>query len=236
VNYFSDVANLPPGTKAMLCPGGIGDAIALSGIVVHLCKKFKCDIRVPLKPGSFQAIGSLYDAYPQITTWMVPGQGWLNRALSKCRPDQVINAVMPSSDELNGCDQFKAVYRRLGIPYEERWNSSPISERIKSVPQLRLLDGDYVLIHDDPSRKFAIDESRIKSDLPRVRVHNAGGSLLEWAWMISNACEVHCIDSAPFHLCEHLPVFGKLYLHQYTKYQPGGRCDYETRHPWIVLR
>jgi hypothetical protein len=123
-------------------------------------------------------------------------------------------------------------YRQLEVPLAERWDSCPIQEAVKKEWQRPVPLFDYALIHDDARRGYQIKH---KADPVPVRVlHSPGTSILRYADMLTHAHEVHCINSAFFHLTESLKPKGSLFLHRYAR--PWAPIDaVKTRHAWELV-
>jgi hypothetical protein len=148
-------------------------------------------------------------------------------------PGFAFRNVLPAVD----VDFFENVYRSYGVPYAERWNSCPIPEAVKMVPQVPVPNCRYMFVHDDSTRRMVIDPRYLfASGLKRYRpVYEAGRSILAFRDVIENAEQIHVIDSSFFHLCEQFNPRGALYFHRYPKQYRKVTGEYRTRHNWTVF-
>ncbi len=79
---------------------------------------------------------------------------------------------------------------------------------------------DYVFVHDDVSRGFEIT---YEGELPVVRPDKQPPphqSLFDYASVLHNAAEIHCIDSAFGHLTDLLKPSCPVFLHTYARSGP----------------
>jgi hypothetical protein len=215
-------------TKLFRCNLGLGDAIALSGAAVVLAERhggliFPCVKKYEVSVRSF------FVGYPEIEVRDVATASELWNTDADCI--QAAEEQIPPRCEI---DHYRWLYQKLGVDYEERWARCPIRWSRVKVDQIPIPRDKYVFLHDDSNRKFMIDDSRV----PRFYTLYANPieeSILEFCHVIENADEVHVIDSAFFHLTEHLRPKGNLFLHRYARpYYPIWN-DYLTRHQWTIL-
>ena len=131
-----------------------------------------------------------------------------------------------------------AFYHLARVPFEKRWSSFYMPPTLNAI----LVPGvDYVLCHEDIPRGYRIDPVRLSAEgRPVFYVSppaiGLARPIAEWVPLISNAAEVHCIDSAVMHLAESLPARGKLFYHKYAR--PAGQYSAEVvtrRKEWTVI-
>jgi hypothetical protein len=140
---------------------------------------------------------------------------------------------MPESPLIPSQPWMEWIYRDLGIPISERWDSCPISEARKHVPQVQIHE-DLAFLHDDIERSFEIQV--FPHPVRYWRVHPAlTQSILSYCDAIENAPEVHVINSSFFHLTESLNPKGKLYLHRYARHYTPGWEDGPRKHKWNII-
>lgn len=221
----------------------MGDMIALAGGAVYLAKQMG-HLVLPYDSVNESSTREIYRDHPEIELITT------RQALKRVHGLGFIPLDMGLSFEYEDDerarfqgDDFQFFYWRKGIPYTERWKSSPILKAAISVVQIPVPRGKYAFVHEDPARGFGIDwdhgfrhhYSRVGS-LPIVRPASHGRTILAHKSLIENAAEVHVIDSAFFHLAEQIDPKGKLFFHRYARgnYQYP-RNDYLTKHDWIII-
>lgn len=122
-------------------------------------------------------------------------------------------------------------YRQAGVDLSERWNSFKIPETKQT------LHGDLLekcaFVADDDSRGFNIQHSKVGLDRTLFRPWKAH-TIFEFVPILSNAPEIHCIDSAFMHLAESIPTKGKLFHHLYAR-NSGVYHQVKKRKNWHVL-
>jgi hypothetical protein len=133
----------------------------------------------------------------------------------------------------------RVFYRQGGLSFEKRWDAFKVSRdfRIENAlfERLRLSEGRYIFIHDDPGRGYRIDASRIGSRLPIVVPdRRLTGNIFDWCSVLEQAAEIHCMDSAFRILADSIPTKGALYFHWYVRKADAFNTP-ETRKPWIRM-
>lgn len=211
----------------------MGDMIALAGGAVYLAKQMG-HLILPYDSVNESSTREIYRDHPEIELITT------RQALKQVQSLGFIPLDMGLSFEYEDDerakfhgDDFQFFYWRKGIPYTERWKSSPILKAAISVEQIPVPRSEYAFVHEDPVRGFGIDW---KFGLPIVRPASHGRTILAHKALIENATEVHVIDSAFFHLAEQIDPKGKLFFHRYARgnYQYP-RNDYLTKHDWIII-
>ena len=93
-------------------------------------------------------------------------------------------------------------------------------------------------MHEDASRDFTIDRNLIGTDLPIVTPDSESSFLLtNYAAVIENATEVHCIESSFSALVESLNPQGKKFAHRYARPEAKNdyRYEYTYKSEWSVF-
>jgi hypothetical protein len=91
----------------------------------------------------------------------------------------------------------------------------------------------YVLVHSIASN-WKFTNLNINTDYKKIYVEPLTDSLLDWVPLMQNAEEIHCVDSAIFHLSDNLShsLRAKLYYHDARNYS-GSRPNYpENNFVW----
>jgi hypothetical protein len=99
-----------------------------------------------------------------------------------------------------------AFYRQLGIPFINRWTQfrAPQQNSQSECFFKRLITSDrYCLIANQSSLgEIEID---VQTSLPVYRLKvGMTENMLDWTMVITNATEIHCVDSAALHLVDSL--------------------------------
>jgi hypothetical protein len=216
---------------------GMGDALAFAGLCVYL-SRFHGKVFFPCNPKNELSVRSVFVHHPEIEVIGLDTGKTMAKKGGSLPP--VISLVFDARDVFasdSTLDMYQRVYEKFDVPYSARWDDSPIPEAVKSARQQPVPKGKYVFIHSDPSRGYDISTDRLPAYIPRVYARQIPGmSILSYAEVIEHAEEIHCIDSAFFHLSEQLHPRGKLFLHRSARstYVPVLK-DYMTRHNWIII-
>jgi hypothetical protein len=221
---------------------GLGDSITMSGAAVELARQYG-QARVPALPHYMENVRSFYVDHPEIEAYEMSGEPTIE-SLKIVGTALTCGHYGPIVQSFDATIQ-ECVYRQLGVDYTHRWDSCPLQRASESVEQLDWPDQsmDKVFLHEAPDRGYVITRERPKECYAPDKYE---GSILRYARMISQAREVHVIDSCFYHLVECINTVGTLYFHFYVKaphgsgYKPGGVRTFQpmwpSRKEWTVLR
>lgn len=188
----------------------LGDSILLSGAAVYLSKWFN-GLRVVCSPEWEDCVRSFYRLYPEIEVYSHLSE-W------RTKPNSLKMIGSGGLVETLGAGP-REWYRQFKVPYSERWDSCPITELAKAIPPSK---ERVVFIHDDKERGFDIHLEGYRP--PRT------SSIFDHVPILKSSTEIHCIESAFFHLIESMePLKAKLFLHRYSK---AGYEGIPIRHHW----
>jgi hypothetical protein len=141
-------------------------------------------------------------------------------------------------------------YYQAGISLDYKWDSFYLqrdSEREMAVfnrfkEKYGIEEGKYVFFHDTSKQAYngfnrsgiggEIDFGYIEDKtLPVIRPEDVKFNMLDYAYLLENAAELHMINSSFFNLAELIPTKGKLFYHVY----PRPYDCITLRKPWIKL-
>lgn len=127
-------------------------------------------------------------------------------------------------------------YSLAGVPFEKRWLSFKVNRDKKKeldlIYQLNL-PPKFALIHEDQSRGYKIDRSKI--NLPIVRLEKKDSfSMIDWLAAAELAAEIHVIDSSFMFLIDSVKTKSKLYIHRYSRQNPEWQLP-SLRNIWTII-
>jgi hypothetical protein len=102
-------------------------------------------------------------------------------------------------------------YRQMGIPCSVRYeyfyiNRSPESE-LKAYNELVGQDDvEYIFVHDDPTRGFSIDMSKISVGGRKVIRNDMKYTIFDFIYILEKASEIHVMESSFKSLVELVPT------------------------------
>jgi hypothetical protein len=222
--------------KTVFCSGALGDTLVIAGAVVVLAGRYG-RLRYACLPKYEQSVRDIFATSAQVEILPVRVEE-VPRIVAEVRPEDLIlintpgAALCPPDFETESWATW--MYRQVGIPFAERWHSSPVKEAAKLVRQTPWPEG-AAFLHDDTERGFRIEKFlRYPVTFQRVTKGEAE-SLLGYAQAIEEAPEVHVIDSVFVHLAESLHPKGSLFLHRYARFWRRGWYDIPLRHKWTII-
>jgi hypothetical protein len=228
---------------------GLGDHLLCNGLYRHLAKQHG-RIYVVAKTHNSEALKKMLCDVPNIKILSVESS----------RADPVQKRLGGVARRLNlptlgigfyGKDFFlpeeairfdEQFYRQAGVPFEERWASFQFCRDEKRERDLMGSFGfapkEYIFIHEDTSRGFLIDRSRITSRLPVVEARKGPGvGFFDYARIIENAAEVHCIESSFAALIEGMGLSMPKRAHRYARPEAFNdfRHEFTYKSDWEIL-
>jgi hypothetical protein len=133
-------------------------------------------------------------------------------------------------------------YRQAGVPFEERWTSFRFCRDKKRETELADSYGfapkKYIFVHEDPARGYLIDRSRIESPLPVVSPRtNPPARFFDYAGILENAAEIHCIESSFAALIEGMGLNLPKRAHRYARPEALNdfRHEFTYKSDWEIL-
>lgn len=124
----------------------------------------------------------------------------------------------------------QAMYRQAGVDFSRRWDGFklPVVKKPLTTPVY-----PFALVCDSVERGFNIEGARLPKDMSLIRPWKAH-SIFEFTPLISEAAEIHAINSAFAILIDSVPSKGKIFMHRYAR--PFTSYDnFKLRKPWKIL-
>ena len=229
----------------ILCHQGLGDHLLINGLVRYWARQSDpVEIRarqryVPSVSFQYRDIDTIRiigfpdqdDYYHVQCAWPAPGEPCL--LLGQFDPLWHNRLRTHVWDEI--------FYHQAGLqstdPYRF-WSLRRDREREFSFfKKFNVKEGQYHLIHEDPTRTFLIDRLFIANDGPIVSLCDLDRPkspvIFDYLYLLEHARSVHCIPSSFFNLIELIPNhFPPLHLHNYVRESPFSIY----RHPWMLYR
>jgi len=193
---------------------GLGDHFICNGLVRKLKETLTLDLLIlPVKEHNLATVSALYADQGGIELMPVPPGAYHEEdayivAQSKLLEIPILKISFNGSKTIAFDISF---YRQLGLDPELSWSnfSAPLDTLAsRSLYDKVVKHQDYCLVANTGSvGTFDID---INTSLPIYQLTPEHSSnLLDWALVISNAQEIHCIDSSFIHLVDRIPTQAK---------------------------
>jgi hypothetical protein len=213
---------------------GLGDLLLLAPIACYKLREYET-VWFPSSTGHMDSVKSFFLLQPNVKVYECSNYpepykhctmhgdiirtgfyGW-----------DIPDAKLPVDNNISFAENF---YRQANVDYSVRWDYSPIPEVVNKFYNASLSNPD---VNTKILKKYRI-----------IRPNSVGGSILSYVPFISNAWEIHCIDSSFMHLVESLilnPVI-KLFYHRYARpvrknlYENGrwNDKDVPSRKSWTI--
>lgn len=222
---------------------GLGDCINYASLVVQFAKKGPVAIACKKVTGQRyeENVRSFFKGYD---VKVIPCEG----------PDQVRELIKQFPDRLcleeyhetipyvleRHLDHIKEGYEFAGLNFEDREKYCPIRDQAKKITQIDpglLSHWKTAFIPEGGSEKqFSIDRKFVNPELS-VYVPPQDALLLQYAYMIKVAKEIHVHDTSWPWLIDKLPTTGKLFFHRYARTFEGRPLPhvYRVLKPWQMI-
>ncbi len=185
---------------------GLGDQIILLGAAVYFARKLG-SIAILTSPMDRKSISDLLVNHPEVEVVCYGDENKETIKLVDTHGESIIR-------ELDGPPMDW--YDKMGLPFSERWDSSPVPDAVSSIDSS---DIATIFVHDDVSRGYRIP---VEGYRPLITE-----SIADHVPALKGAREIHCMDSSFFNLIESMePLKAELF------YYPGVK----GHHPYTILR
>lgn len=118
-------------------------------------------------------------------------------------------------------------YKQNNIDFENKWHKFHLDrdiDRENTLYDKFKINEDYIFLHDDTSRGFIIDSSKIPSDIRIIRPdkneYGYSDNIFDYIKIIENAKSVHCIESSFLHIIDIMNLNNNIFLHSYSRIHP----------------
>jgi len=194
---------------------GLGDHFVCNGLVNYICKISKEPIHLICKKKNIDTVKYLYSENDKVI--VIPIDGFdeiseVNNYASKTN-NKVLRIGFDYCDLKNWDISF---YNQLNIDFIERYRFFKLPKQ-KPKNLIEAPHYPYILVHNESSeQKYKLS---INTNLEIFCMDKQEGyHLLSYIDIITNAEEIHCIDSSIFHLIDSIPnTTNKLYFHDIRK-------------------
>jgi hypothetical protein len=137
----------------------------------------------------------------------------------------------------------RCFYNQFNVDFRKRWTHFRVDRdqaREQAYYDSLNIHEDYIFVHTDPDRGYALDRARLPQGL---RVIDAGEvptkNIFDTLMVLERAKEIHIIESAFEHLIDSFDHWtNKLVLHRYARNQEWVEYKYhipELRLNWTIL-
>jgi hypothetical protein len=242
---------------------GLGDHLVMNGFVHMLLQQNPKEILLVCKAHNVKSVEKMYNGYPTVKLYSIKDLADLYPTEN---PLQKITDILAKGYEYIGfgvhgnnrnyleLDKSWAncFYKQYGLDPTMRWklfkfpvNMDRSVELASSI--IHKIGANYIVVHDDPSRGFVLDYSKIKKylvdngsdkmpvvylgkdrykspliegcDNPNVQDEIQTETLYDYSHLLVNAKECHMMDSSIALLTDLLPLRKdqKRYMHEYAK-------------------
>ncbi len=193
---------------------GLGDHFICNGLVREWAAKYG---RVSLfcKPHNLATVKQMYSDLD--ISFLVGDDCFANAMIPSFKN---IDVLRVGFDNLTSKESFDQQFYSLAqVDFAKRWTSFKVNRDKKKeldlIYQLNL-PPKFALLHEDQSRGYKIDRSKI--NLPIVRLEKKDGfTMIDWLAVVELAAEVHVIDSSFLSLADQSDLKAKLYFHKYSR-------------------
>jgi hypothetical protein len=198
---------------------GLGDAIATAAIIGKLSRQYE-NVEIPCWEHNLRTVQTIFHKLPNV---VIKSFNTEREALDWGEDaDMKLGHYNKWIPKLNDEDFIQWFYRQAHFDISEKDKYCPILDASKNIfNNYGLLIKDYSVIHQDLERGFEIKVDNVNFQPFCISKKYSGTygevSILNYAKIIENAKEIHCIDSSVLHLVECLPTKAKLFYHKYAR-------------------
>ena len=226
---------------------GLGDHILCNGLYRYLSSEFRTLI-LPVKASNYDSIKFMLSDLNNIRIIRVPNkfENWLMKFFilkSKVFQCEIVQLGNYGNDFfLDGVRFDDNFYRQAQIPFDYRWSKffvpRNISKEVDLFTRLGCNRKPYIFLHEDKSRGFLINRSKIPTEFTIVEpLANTGEfTLFDYRQVLENAIEIHVIESSFAAFSESLSLDGRKIAHRYARPEASQdfRSEFTYRSLWEI--
>lgn len=227
---------------------GLGDHLLCLGIYRHYSKHFK-KVLVLVKRSYYRELSNLFRDTKNISLVKIPAKrGWtVTRIIlffSKLFRIRTLGLGTYGENFFIPNIRFDHnFYIQAKVPFEQRWDSFFYKRNIEKEDNLYLELGchnqKYIFLHEDETKGYLIDRSRIPSGIKviKAQIDTKEYLLVDFRKVIENASEIHVIESAFAAFIECLSVNVPMYAHRYARPEAKSdfRFEFTYKQPWTII-
>jgi hypothetical protein len=235
------------GPVLVLAHQGLGDHLVCNGLYRTLLDNYSFCV-LPVVRRYYKEISIMFEDESRMRIYPVPNLYWQNyfhKLEQVFEKNYNIVKLGSFGDDFMANPNLRldaSFYQQANVDLENRWSRFYFPREIEKektlLAKLTSPGDPYIFLHEDTSRNFTIDRNLIVTDLPIVTPDSESSFLLtNYAAVIENATEVHCIESSFSALVESLNPQGKKFAHRYARPEAKNdyRYEYTYKADWSVL-
>lgn len=209
---------------------GLGDIILCNGLIRNICKKFD-KVATFTKPEYETSVKFMYRDLKNLEI-ISKEEDLVDSFLNEIPLEEKIivgfgNLGVYTTQNISFDEGF---YRVVGLKFDRRWSDFYVERDLKTEKEffknLGLKKNEYIFVHDDASRGCKIKENYLPSDVKIFRPDKSRDNIFDYCTVISNAKEVHVMDSSFKHLIDSIDLNKNLFYHIYVR---GNGRDNKTQ-------
>jgi hypothetical protein len=176
---------------------GLGDHIICNSIVRHYATIFD-EVIVFCKNHNRYSVEHLYSDLRNVDIHLVNTDTDVNIFIYGRNDVVRIGFEYLYNTRLNFDEAF---YEQSEIPFDYRWSKFYVNRNIESEKSVfdkyNIKENEYVFLHDDISRGYVIDRTKISTDLPIISPNKEiTKNIFDYCYLLENANQIHCMDSS----------------------------------------
>ncbi len=212
---------------------GLGDQLVCCGIVRTLSDNFK--VVVLCKQHNLTSVKFMFRDLAQVEVFPLESESADREADRLCETlektgYQVLRLGATGIQPFNAQIWDQEFYRQADVPFEDNWQKFHVERNLER--ELKPPKRDYVFIHHDLKRGFAIQDKHLPKKSERVFADcSKTDNIFDWCSIVEGAKELHFIDSCFAILADHLSNLKckRMVIHDYARkgLPPTYRKDWE---------
>ncbi|MEI6346114.1 MAG: hypothetical protein WCO79_02685 [bacterium] len=224
---------------------GLGDHIMCHGIVREYCKRYD-RVTIFAKAHNYSSVAFMYRDLQNLT--VIKGDDaqarvriFLNNCFGNLKYNKVLTVGFDNLDATSGIQIEQQFYAIAEVPLEKKWESFLVKrdlDREHSLIRQIAPIGDFVFLHEDPSRNFVIKRTYVGKDYYVITPNKQlTDNIFDYCRTIEKAKEIHVIDSSFMFLIDCLPYKNpeqKRFVHRYSRQNPEWQLPI-LKKSWTII-
>lgn len=213
---------------------GLGDHIIQQGIVNRLARQYG-RVFIFCKHRNLESVR--YMCSPNVDIIPVAGDADVNQLYPQIKNADIISVGFYNEnwEKFSGSEMSfdRYFYHQANLDFATTYNIDlKDGKQWETVIELDPKE-PFCFIHDDASRGFGINMTKVNTVLPIVRPAIRSDTIFDYLPLIRRASEIHCIDSSFALMIDRMEVSCDKYIHRYAR---ANSLNPSYREDWRMLQ
>lgn len=213
---------------------GLGDHFDMNGAVRLYAKKWD-KVYIFSKNSYYHMINFMYRDNDKIEVIKIDkDKNEIEQVDMFCKNNTISRFIRIGFDQYAKCDEegkncWEVFYDQIGFPYSVRRRMFHVERDFeneqKLIKRLNPNGGEFIFLHDDPSRGYTINKEFIEDKSHTIIENDNSINIFWFLGIIEQAKEIHCMESSFKTLVDIYAQTDRLFFHDFRGHPLGNHSN-----------